>query len=76
MHIIPFGQIEAKCAADIRVNLEKRGLPINPYDLLISASAKANKKTLVTHNTKEFGRIEGLDIDDRSPIYVIRQLPC
>ena len=64
VQIIPFGQVEATCAADIRVKLEKRGLPIGPYDLLIAASAKANKKTLVTHNTKEFSRIEGLDIED------------
>jgi tRNA(fMet)-specific endonuclease VapC len=62
--IIPFGQTEAGCAADIRVKLEKQGIPIGPYDMLIAASAVAQNCTLVTHNVNEFERIEGLKIED------------
>ena len=62
--MIPFGYEEARCAAEIRVKLEKRGLPIGPYDILIAASALANHWTLVTHNRDEFGRVNGLKIED------------
>ncbi len=61
---LPFGQQEAIRAAEIRTGLEKAGTPIGPYDILIAATASANKATLVTHNTKEFDRIAGLDIVD------------
>ena len=62
--IVPFGQSEAKCAAGIRIKLERQGIPIGPYDILIAASAMANNSTLVTHNQKEFERVEGLKIED------------
>jgi tRNA(fMet)-specific endonuclease VapC len=62
--ILPFGPEEARSAAGIRVKLEELGRPIGPYDVLIAASAMANNATLVTHNTKEFGRIDGLRIED------------
>ena len=64
INVKPFGYEEAKCAADIRVKLEKKGIPIGPYDILIAASALASKWTLVTHNTKEFARIKGLSLED------------
>lgn len=62
--ILPFGHEELKSAAAIRVDLENRGKPIGPYDVLIAGTALANKGVLVTHNTSEFGRIEGLQIED------------
>ena len=62
--IISLGQSEAKSAANIRIKLEKRGIPIGPYDILIAASALANKSTLVTHNKREFERVDGLKIED------------
>ena len=64
VNVIPFGESEAKCAALIRAKLEKRGLPIGPYDVLIAACAKANNLKLVTHKLKEFKRIEGLGLED------------
>ena len=64
VNVLPFGIAESKSAAQIRVKLEKQGLPIGPYDVLIAATAMANNMILVTHNQKEFGRIEGLRIED------------
>ena len=64
VNILPFGLAEAKCAAMIRAKLEKKGIPIGPYDVLIAASALASHWTLVTHNKEEFGRVEGLKIED------------
>jgi tRNA(fMet)-specific endonuclease VapC len=64
VNVIPFGPAEAKAAAQIRAKLEKKGIPIGPYDVLIAACAKANNLILVTHNLKEFKRIEGLRVED------------
>jgi tRNA(fMet)-specific endonuclease VapC len=64
VNIIPFSIAEAKCAADIRVKLEKKGSLIGPYDILIAASAMANNNILVTHNQREFQRIRGLKLED------------
>ena len=65
VNVLPFGITESKSAAQIRVKLEKQGLPpIGPYDVLIAATALANNMILVTHNQKEFGRIEDLKIED------------
>ena len=64
INIIPFGYEEAICASDIRIKLERKGIPIGPYDILIAASALATKATLVTHNTKEFKRVGALKIED------------
>lgn len=63
-NLIPFGEKEAHAAAKIRANLEKRGLPIGPMDMLIGATALANRAILVTHNLKEFKRINRLEVED------------
>jgi tRNA(fMet)-specific endonuclease VapC len=62
--ILPFGKEEASCAASIRAELESRGTPIGPYDVLIAGTALSRNGILVTHNTKEFSRINGLQIED------------
>ena len=64
MKISSFGAQEAKVAATIRADLEGKGLSIGPYDTLIAGIALSNNATLVTHNTKEFRRVEGLNIED------------
>ncbi len=62
--VLPFGLVEATHAAQIRVDLERRGRPIGSYDVLIAATALAINATLVTHNTKEFNRIKQLTVED------------
>ena len=64
VNVIEFGEREAKASALIRADLEKKGTPIGPMDVLIAGSAKAHNLTLVTHNTKEFMRVEGLALKD------------
>jgi tRNA(fMet)-specific endonuclease VapC len=51
-------------AGRIRAELATSGTPIGPYDLQIAAIAMANNLILVTHNTKEFNRVNGLQIED------------
>ena len=58
---------EAKAAqicGQIRAKLQTKGTPIGAYDLQIAAIALANNLILVTHNTKEFERIESLTLED------------
>ncbi|MEZ5539887.1 MAG: type II toxin-antitoxin system VapC family toxin [Pseudomonadales bacterium] len=62
--VLAFGVKEAQAAAQIRASLEKSGQPIGAHDVLIAATALAQKATLVTHNTKEFGRIKSLELED------------
>jgi tRNA(fMet)-specific endonuclease VapC len=64
VNVIPFEEREAKASALIRADLEKKGTPIGPLDILIAGSAKAHNLTLVTHNTREFMRVEGLALQD------------
>jgi tRNA(fMet)-specific endonuclease VapC len=61
---LPFEDRASKAYAAIRSQLEKAGKPVGPNDLLIGAIALANQLVLVTHNTREFGRIEGLALED------------
>lgn len=61
---LPFGTAEARTSAAIRVSLEKKGTPIGPYDLLIAGTAKARNATLVTRNTREFKRVQGLALEN------------
>lgn len=62
--VFAFDTDAAERHAAIRVDLERRGLLIGPYDLLIAATAASNSLTLVTHNTAEFSRIPNLVIED------------
>lgn len=49
---------------DIRANLEKKGTPIGVNDLHIAAHARSDGMVLVTNNTREFERVEGLRIEN------------
>ncbi|HSD72076.1 MAG TPA: type II toxin-antitoxin system VapC family toxin, partial [Thermoanaerobaculia bacterium] len=50
--------------AGIRLELEKSGRPIGERDLLIAATAKSRRLTVVTHNVREFERVSGLEVVD------------
>lgn len=62
--IIPiFGSIRKY--AEEKVRLNKLGKPQNDeFDLLIGATAIENKLILVTKNTKDFHRLEGINIEN------------
>ena len=48
----------------IRANLKQRGVMVGSNDLLIAAHARCMGLTLVTRNTREFGRVRGLKIEN------------
>jgi len=61
---LPFDDESAMVGGQIRARLASAGTPICACDLLIAAIALANNLTLVTHNTREFGRVDGLQVED------------
>ncbi len=61
---LPFDQNAANIAGQIGASLAAKGTPIGPYDLLIAAIALSHKLTLITHNVREFGRVNGLKYED------------
>ena len=61
---LPFEDEAALLAGQIRAKLASAGTPIGSYDLQIAAISLANNLTLVTHNTREFERVDGLQIED------------
>ena len=59
-----FNDNAAEHYADIRAYLTMQGNMIGANDLMIAAIARANKLTLITHNTSEFERVPDLLTDD------------
>ncbi len=64
VRLLSFDESAARAAAGIRAQLEQAGAGIGPMDTLIAGTALAHSATLVTHNTREFGRVLGLSVVD------------
>ena len=64
IQIVPFDDLAAQVYGVVRAELQKKGTPIGPLDTLIAAHAKVLNLTLVTNNTKEFARVDGLALED------------
>ena len=62
--VLDFESGDAEEAGLIRADLRRKGTPIGPYDILIAAQARRHGATLVTANTREFSRVQGLRLED------------
>jgi len=62
--VVPFDQDAVFYYGKIRASLERRGTPIGALDLMIAAHALSLGITLVTNNTREFIRVDGLKIEN------------
>ncbi len=62
--VYSFDEAAANGYGIIRARLEKNGIVISERDMQIAAVALANRLTVVTHNVKEFSRIEELVVED------------
>ncbi len=60
LKILPFDEAASRQYGLLRAALEKKGTPIGSMDMLIAAHALAMGCTLITHNIREFNRVEGL----------------
>lgn len=61
---LPFDDAAADVYGRVRARLADLGTPIGLNDLQIASIALANNLTLITHNTREFSRVEGLQLED------------
>ena len=64
IEVVPFDDDAAVEYGRIRTDLKRKGTPIGANDLMIAAHAKSLGVTLVTNNTREFERVEGLMLED------------
>ena len=62
--VLPFGEEAAAVYGHIRHELQSKGTPIGPMDMLIAAHAKSEGLILVTHNVREFSRVPGLSVEN------------
>jgi tRNA(fMet)-specific endonuclease VapC len=60
LELVPVDRTVALAYGQIRTTLERQGTPIGANDLWIAAQAQALNAVLVTDNTREFSRVEGL----------------
>ena len=64
LEVLPFDQEAADHAAEIRATLEREGRMIGGYDVLIAGHARSRGVIVVTHNMREFTRVDGLRCED------------
>ena len=62
--LYPAGPAICEHYAEQFTRLKDAGTPIGANDLWIACHALAEGATLVTHNTREFQRVEGLRVED------------
>ena len=59
-----FDEDDARAAGTVRAELEAVGRPVGAYDVLLAGQARRRGATLVTSNTKELARVQGLKWED------------
>ena len=47
-----------------KARLQKAGIPVDDFDLLIGVTSVTHKLTMVTNNTNHFKRISGIKLED------------
>lgn len=62
--IVSLDDKAAKAAAWIKHTLEAAGTPIGHFDQLIAGTALAHDLTVITRNSREFGRVPGLRVEN------------
>ncbi len=63
-NILDFDQAASSHYGLIRAALEAEGKPIGAMEMLIAAQARSKGLVLVTNNTREFRRVEGLQVEN------------
>lgn len=64
LEIVPFDAAAVWAYGDVRADLERHGQPIGSLDTLIAAHALSQKSVLVTNNTREFSKVQGLQLEN------------
>jgi tRNA(fMet)-specific endonuclease VapC len=64
VEILQFDEADARAAGEVRGELERIGTHIGAYDSLIAGHAVRRGIVLVTSNSREFERVDGLEWED------------
>ena len=64
IQIMPCDDLAAQVYGKVKTDLQKKGTVIGPFDTLIAAHAKSLHLVLITNNTREFARVEELELED------------
>ena len=64
LNVLPWGESALWHWARNRHRLQKAGTPVGEIDLLIAAQALGDDLILVTNNTREFERVQGLKLEN------------
>jgi tRNA(fMet)-specific endonuclease VapC len=64
IRVLPFDFDDGRTSGIIRAALSRAGKRIGEYDVLIAGTAMARGLILVTSNTREFCRVDGLQLED------------
>jgi tRNA(fMet)-specific endonuclease VapC len=62
--VVPFDDGAAERFAVVAARLAKAGTPIGVLDTLVAAQALSLGLTVVTNNTRHFGRVPGLKVEN------------
>ncbi len=62
--VAPFDQTDADRTARLKADLAAKGRMIGAYDLMIAGQALARGWTVVSGNSREFARVDGLAVED------------
>jgi tRNA(fMet)-specific endonuclease VapC len=62
--VLDWSHDAARHYAEIRADLNKKGSMIGANGLMIAAHARSLAAVVVTNNTKDFGRIKGLEVEN------------
>ena len=64
LDVLPFDDDAATEYGKICADLQRKGTPIGTMDMLIAGHARAEHVILVTNNTREFERVDGLRLEN------------
>jgi tRNA(fMet)-specific endonuclease VapC len=61
---VPFDDFAANRFAQVRADLERRGMPIGAYDPMIAATALSGNFIVVTRDVDDYARVAGLRVEN------------
>jgi tRNA(fMet)-specific endonuclease VapC len=64
LEVLDFDAGKALHAGEIRAEFERAGNTMGAYDLLIAGHARSRGLIVVTNNTREFERVDGLRLEN------------
>ena len=64
LQILPFDSACARIAARLNAGLLNQGTPVSITDVFIAATGLHHQWSVVTNNTKDFRRFDGLSLED------------